>query len=50
VARVPLARHPQPSAAILDSQSAKTTSVGGVLGSDGTTKRSGRKRHVLVQT
>ena len=45
-----MGRHPQPSAAILDSQSVKTTSVGGVHGYDGAKKLSGRKRHVLVET
>ena len=43
-------RQPQPSAAILDSQSVKTTSVGGVRGYDGAKKLSGRKRHLLVDT
>lgn len=43
-------RQPQPSAAIIDSQSVKTTSVGGVRGYDGAKKLSGRKRHVLVDT
>ena len=43
-------RHPQPSAAILDSQSVKTTSVGGIRGYDGAKKLSGRKRHLLVET
>ena len=48
--RVAVGRHPQPSAAIIDSQSVKTTSVGGVRGYDGAKKLSGRKRHVLVET
>jgi putative transposase len=43
-------REPTPSAAILDSQSVKTTGVGGVRGYDGAKKLSGRKRHVLVET
>src|SRR4051794_22055124 len=43
-------RNPQPSAGILDTQSVKTTSVGGVRGYDGAKKLSGRKRHLLVDT
>lgn len=43
-------RNPQPSAGIIDSQSVKTTGVGGVRGYDGAKKLSGRKRHVLVDT
>jgi putative transposase len=43
-------RAPQPSAAVIDSQSVKTTSVGGVRGYDGAKKLSGRKRHLLVDT
>jgi len=43
-------RAAQPSAAIIDSQSVKTTSVGGVRGYDGAKKLSGRKRHLLVDT
>ena len=43
-------RDPQPSAAIIDSQSVKTTSVGGVRGFDGGKKVNGRKRHLLVDT
>jgi putative transposase len=43
-------REPQPSAGIIDSQSVKTTGVGGVRGYDGAKKLSGRKRHLLVET
>lgn len=43
-------RNPQPSGCIMDSQSAKTTSVGGIRGYDGGKKLSGRKRHLLVDT
>jgi len=43
-------RDPQPSRCIMDSQSARTTSVGGIRGYDGGKKLSGRKRHLLVDT
>ena len=48
--RVRQGRHPQPSGCIMDSQSAKTTGVGGIRGYDGGKKLSGRKRHLLVDT
>jgi putative transposase len=48
--RVAGGRHPQPSAGVIDSQSVKTTGVGGVRGYDGAKKLSGRKRHLLVDT
>jgi putative transposase len=43
-------RESEPSAAIIDSQSVKTTDRGGVHGYDAGKKINGRKRHVLVDT
>jgi putative transposase len=50
-ARVHLGRDPQPSAAIVDSQSVKTIGVSGKRrGYDPGKKVKGRKRHLLVDT
>jgi putative transposase len=49
--RASLGRTPQPSAAIVDSQSAKTSGVGGeARGYDRAKQVRGRKRHILVDT
>jgi putative transposase len=46
--RAQAGRQSQPRAAIRDSQSVKTTRVGGVRGYDGAKQLRGRKRHLLV--
>jgi putative transposase len=43
-------REPTPSASSVDSQTVKTTEVGGERGYDGGKKINGRKRHILVDT
>jgi putative transposase len=48
--RIQLGREPEPSAGSIDSQSVKTTGVGGERGYDGAKKLVGRKRHVFVDT
>ena len=43
-------RECQPSAAVLDSQSVRTSEQGGPRGYDGAKNLCGRKRHLLVDT
>jgi putative transposase len=48
--RCRLGRKKSPSAAIIDSQTVKTTEVGGQRGYDAGKKINGRKRHIVVDT
>lgn len=48
--RLRMGRQAHPSAGVIDSQSIKTSMVGGERGFDGAKKVNGRKRHVLVDT
>ena len=46
----PPGREPQPSGAIVDSQTVRTSEQGGTRGYDGAKKVCGRKRHLMVDT
>ena len=50
VVRRQAGRHKHPTAGCLDSQSIKTTAIGGVRGYDKAKNVKGRKRHILVDT
>ena len=48
--RTEAGRQAKPSVVVIDSQSVRTTQVGGEHGFDGGKKVNGRKRHILVDT
>ena len=48
--RLAAGREETPSAGAIDSQTVKTTEIGGVHGYDGGKKINGRKRHIVVDT